>query len=280
MARVPKISVVTPSFNQCSFIEEALNSVKDQAYPNVEHIVVDGSSSDDTVHLLTHYSSKPGWEHLRWISEPDEGQSDALNKGFRIATGDFIGWLNSDDRYRRGCFQKVAEAFCRAPDVDVLYGDYCSITDTGEMSQIRREIEFNRFVLFYHRVLYIPTTSTFFRRRVFDDGNWIDTTYQYAMDYDFFLRLADSGYRFQHLDGLLADFRWHPSSKSSRAAACQFQERDWILLRHSHKIRQLPFAWMQRALLSSFRLAAITLRVTEKLVRGYYFPSARASQST
>src|SRR6185437_12218473 len=102
-----KISVVTPSFNQAAFIEEALWSVKNQGYPWVEHLVMDGGSTDETVSILKRYSSQTGWEHLKWVSEPDNGQSDALNKGFRVATGDIIGWLNSDDRYRTGCFQAI-----------------------------------------------------------------------------------------------------------------------------------------------------------------------------
>jgi glycosyltransferase involved in cell wall biosynthesis len=84
---LPKISIVTPSFNQGAFIEDALLSLKQQNYPYVDHIVVDGASTDDTVEILRRYSGRPGWEHLHWISEPDHGQSDALNKGFRMATG-------------------------------------------------------------------------------------------------------------------------------------------------------------------------------------------------
>src|ERR1700756_3819113 len=92
-----KISIVTPSFNQASFLKEALESVARQNYPAVEHIVVDGGSTDGSVELLKAYSGRNGWAHLRWISEPDEGQSDALNKGFKMASGEIIGWLNSDD---------------------------------------------------------------------------------------------------------------------------------------------------------------------------------------
>src|SRR6266481_7579947 len=107
----PKISIVTPTFNQAAFIEEALLSVKEQHYENVEHIVIDGASTDGTVELLRRYCGQPGWEHLRWISEPDRGQSDALNKGCQLITGDIVGWLNSDDRYRPRCFAEVVEAF-------------------------------------------------------------------------------------------------------------------------------------------------------------------------
>ena len=110
MSTIPQISIVTPSFNQARYIEETLQSVRNQDCPSLEHIVVDGASTDGTVDILKRYSSMPGWQHLRWISEPDSCQCDALNKGFRMAKGNIIGWLNSDDRYESHCVSKVLEA--------------------------------------------------------------------------------------------------------------------------------------------------------------------------
>lgn len=224
----PRISIVTPSFNQAAYVEEALLSVKEQNYPNVEHIVIDGASTDGTVEILKRFSSQPGWEHLGWISEPDHGQGDALNKGFRMATGDIIGWLNSDERYRRGCLQTAVDALSAHTSVDVIYGDYTWIDETGRIQQIRREIEFNNFVLLYHRVLFIHTAATFFRRRIFDEGNLIDTRLVNAMDYEFFLRLAQRGYRFKHIPKFLADFRWHPMCKSVLEEQEVFQRKSVV----------------------------------------------------
>src|ERR1035437_69543 len=102
-----KLSIVTPSYNQGKYIEECLLSVKRQAYPAIEHIVIDGGSTDSTVEILKRYSSQPGWEHLMWISEPDGAQSDALNKGFRRATGEIIGRLNSDALSSEGCIEHI-----------------------------------------------------------------------------------------------------------------------------------------------------------------------------
>src|SRR4051812_3023478 len=113
---MPRISIVTPSFNQRAFLMEALESVRQQNHGNVEHLVFDGGSTDGSVELLQECSRRPEWAHLKWVSERDGGQSDALNKGFRMASGDLVGWLNSDDRYRPGCFDLVKKAEASAPD--------------------------------------------------------------------------------------------------------------------------------------------------------------------
>ena len=270
LTRACKISIVTPSLNQGRYLEEALLSARNQNYPLAEHIVTDGVSTDGTVELLKRYSGEASNGHLHWTSEPDQGQSDALNKGFRVATGDIIGWLNSDDRYRPGCFQAVIDAFDENPDIDILYGDYTWIDESGRIMQIRREIEFSRFILSYHRVLYIPSTATFFRRRIFDDGNFVDAQYRYAMDYEYFLRLAHKGYRFKHVPRLLADFRWHPSSKSGAHPERQLAEHDAIALKYSVMVRGLKSQVSQKLTLSALRVAAGGLRYSEKFVRGYY----------
>lgn len=270
MAGQYKISIVTPSFNQAKFIGECIESVQSQGCSSVEHVVADGVSTDGTVEILKRYSGEASYGHLHWTSEHDQGQSDALNKGFRMATGEIVGWLNSDDRYRPGCFRDVIEAFAKNPDVDVLYGDYTWIDESGRILQVRREIEFSQFVLSYHRVLYIPSTATFFRRRIFDGGNFIDTQYHYAMDYEFFLRLAHKGYRFRHTPRLLADFRWHSNSKTGAHPEKQLAEGDAIATSYSKVLCSLKNATSKKLTLSALRLAAAGLRYSEKLVRGYY----------
>ena len=267
----PRFSIVTPSFNQRAYIEEALLSVKNQDYPEVEHIIVDAASTDGTVEVLKEYASRPGWRHLRWISEPDGGQSEALNKGFRMISGQIVGWLNSDDRYRAGCFRAVADAFERKPRADVVYGDHTWIDQAGVLLKVRRQIEFNPFILLYHHVVPVPTPSSFFRRQIFDDGNFIDVKYHYAMDYEFFSRLSQKGYWFQHLTHILADFRWQPQSKSSKAAGKQFEERDLIVVEYSRFLRAMPEGRLRKMLLVLLRTQAAFLYGSEKLFRGYYF---------
>jgi glycosyltransferase involved in cell wall biosynthesis len=267
----PFISVVTPSFNQASFIGEALDSVRGQNYSNYEHLVIDGMSTDGTMDMLRDLSVSGMNTKVKWISECDAGQSEALNKGFRLAKGDIIGWLNSDDRYRSGCFERVAQAFEENPDVDIFYGDYTMMDKTGKLLKIRREIEFNRFILLYHRVLYIPTTATFFRRKIFEEGNWLEEELHYAMDFEFFVRLAAKGYHFRHLKTILADFRLQPDSKSSRAPDIQRMEQRRAVLAISpilHKINSKRLQSYAMLLLGS---VAAARRYSERLLRGHYW---------
>jgi glycosyltransferase involved in cell wall biosynthesis len=266
-----KISVVTTSFNHDAFLEETLESVRSQSYAEVEHVVVDGRSMDGTLALL---ESKTGeeWKHLRWTSEPDGGQTQAMNKGLRLATGEIIGWLNSDDRYRPGCLEKVARAFADNPDVDVIYGDYTFIDERGAHLRVRREIEFSMLVLLYLGPPHIPTTSTFFRRRIFDEGNWLDESLQYAMDHEFFIRLATKGYRFKHLGAVLADFRLHPSSKTCSMAGSQISESRIATRRHSPVALRIKNEVIRSMCLGVLKVLAVLARYGEKAVRGYYLP--------
>jgi glycosyltransferase involved in cell wall biosynthesis len=276
----PKFSIVTPSFNQRAYIEEALLSVKNQAYLQVEHIVVDGDSTDGTVEVLRDYGGRPGWGHLRWISEPDHGQSEALNKGFKMASGQIVGWLNSDDCYRTECFSIVADAFEKNPAADIIYGDYTWIDQHGTFLKLRREIEFSPFVLLYHRVSPLPTPSSFFRRRIFEENNFIDVKYHYSMDHEFFLRLAQKGFHFQHIAQVLADFRWQPDSKSSKAPEKQIEERDFIVFQYSPLLCHMPQGALRATLLAVLRSQAALFYWSQKLLRGYYFGGSSPSHLT
>jgi glycosyltransferase involved in cell wall biosynthesis len=273
-------SIVTPSFNQASFLAEALRSVKTQHHSDVEHLVIDGSSTDGTLKVLDEYSATTGWEHLKWTSEPDRGQSHALNKGFARAQGDIVGWLNSDDRYRPGCFDRVIREFERHPEMDILYGDYCWIDEAGHTYKIRREIEFNKFILLYHRVLYIPTTATFLRRRVFEDGHYLSEHLHYALDFEFFVRLAVHGYRFRHTSAVLGDFRFQRDSKTCLAPHKQLEEKDRVTELYSPILCSLRSSAARRLAHTLLRSAAATLRYSEKLLRGYYLEQRRLDSAS
>lgn len=277
MTKPLSISIVTPSLNQASFIHDALESVSIQNYPNCEHIVIDGMSTDGTVELLRNFQTDKASSGITWVSEPDSGQSEALNKGFRQATGDIIGWLNADDRYRTGCFECVAKMFEENPGLDILYGDYRVVDECGGLVRVKPEIAFSAFVLFYHRVLYIPTTATFFRRRVFDEGNWINENLQYVMDLEFFIRLAVKGYQFKHIPELLADFRLQPSSKTCRDPDKQQWEHRRVIFATVPLLRRLKSERLKKAALFFCRPIAGLRRYGEKAIRGSYLAQLHAN---
>jgi glycosyltransferase involved in cell wall biosynthesis len=275
MSQPLSFSVVTPSFNQAAFIGEALRSVRDQGHGNVEHWVIDGASGDGTIDLLRQHADKTAGTQLCWLSAPDSGQSNALNKGFDRVTGDIVGWLNSDDRYRHGCFDCVSKVFRDHPKVDVVYGDYTWMDEAGDIFRIRREIEFSYFILLHHRVPYIASTSTFFRRRIFDEGNRLDENLQWAMDYEFFLRLASRGYRFMHVPRIMADFRFQRDSKTCRGPDKQLEEINDIRQLYSPVLRRPQTPASRHLMRALLRSCAGALRYSEKLLRGYYFDQHR-----
>jgi glycosyltransferase involved in cell wall biosynthesis len=271
MKYTPLISIITPSFNQANFIGEALESVRLQNNENCEHLVIDGMSTDGTPDLLRDQTTSRKQRNMFWISEKDGGQSEALNKGFRRANGEIIGWLNSDDRYRVNCFEHVVKAFEDNPDVDIIYGDYLAVDEAGKVLKIRREIEFNAFILLYHRILYIPTTATFFRRRIFEEGNWLDEKLQYAMDLEFFIRLSERGYRFKHIPQLLANFRMQPNSKTCRSPDLQRMEHQQVVFSAAPIFRRIESQSLRRLVLILLRSIACVRRYSEKMWRGYYW---------
>jgi glycosyltransferase involved in cell wall biosynthesis len=223
MKCVPKISIVTPSLNQGRFIDDAILSVMKQEYPNFEHIVVDGCSSDNTLTVLR---SHP---HLRWISEPDRCQSDALNKGFRMATGDLVGWLNADEYYLPGAFRAVATFARENPGPDIFYGDTLFVDEEGRLQRAKKSHEFNSRILLYYGC-FIPTDATFFRRHLTEENLFIDTNYRVVMDFEYFVRLAASGKRFKYIRRVLGSFRWHGSNLSLQD---DVRRKERLLVQHT-----------------------------------------------
>jgi glycosyltransferase involved in cell wall biosynthesis len=267
-----KISIVTPSFNQEKYLEECLLSVKEQCYPDVEHLVMDGGSTDGSVDILREYSAKPGWSHLHWLSANDRGQSDALNKGFQKATGDVIGWLNSDDFYFRNCFKDVAEAFQDEHPPDVLCGDCILINEMKKTYQVRHEIEFNAFVLQHNRMTYINSSgSFFFARKIIADGHLLNPDFHHAMDYEYYLRLFRAGYRFSHSKKLLGALRLHGSCKSAMYYDKTVREYEQARLENLEALGKLPKGRSRRVRLALLRSIATCWRWSEKAIKGYYF---------
>lgn len=203
----PLVSVVTPSYNQGRYVEETIRSVLAQDYPQIEHIVIDGGSTDGTLDVLRRH------EHLVWLSEPDEGQGDAINKGFRRARGEIVGWLNSDDLYLPGAVTAAVAHLERNPDCTVVYGDHVEIDEGGDETGRHRTGEWDlSFALSVNNIVSQP--AAFFRRAVFDRVGFLDPGYRYALDYEYWLRIATAGLRFDYVPQFWAAFRYHASSKS------------------------------------------------------------------
>jgi len=201
-----KFSIVTVSYNQAKFIEDNIKSIISQNYNNFEHIIVDADSSDGTMQILEKYN------HLNWISEPDNGQSDGLNKGFKKANGDIIGWINSDDMLHEGALKKVNEFFNNHPDAIAVVGNYVIIDENNQIIKTIYPTEYTyNFVL--NKAKAIAQPSTFFKREVFEKIGYINVKYHYAMDRDFFIRITSID-KIHYINEDLAYFRWQNDSKT------------------------------------------------------------------
>jgi glycosyltransferase involved in cell wall biosynthesis len=218
---LPTITVVTPSFNAAATIEETLRSVREQDYPHVEHVVVDGGSTDGTVEILERA------EGVRYVSEPDRGLSHAMNKGVAMASGSIVGWLNADDVYLPGALRAVGEAFAARPEAEWATGR-CRIID-GDGQEIRKGATAykNFFLRRYSRPLYltqnfISAPATFARREAYARHPFRED-YAMSMDYDVFLQLAQAGDPIV-LDRELACFRMMQGTLSMSSFERQFAE--------------------------------------------------------
>ena len=228
-----RISIITPSFNQAQFIERTIKSVLNQQGDFVlDYRVLDGGSTDGTLEILRRYEDR-----LSWISEADKGQVDAINKGLRTASGDIVGWLNSDDTLMPGALAKVATAFAAHPAAEWVHGR-CEVIDAHDQA-IRLWISaYKNFRARRHSFdnllteNYVNQMTAFWRRSVHDEVGYLDESLKLAFDYDFWLRLARRGAPV-YVDSRIACFRWYETSKSGSNYRRQFAEDAEIAARYS-----------------------------------------------
>ena len=178
-----------------------------QNYSNFEHIVIDGGSTDDTILILKRF------QHLKWVSEKDKGQSEALNKGFHAATGDVIAWLNSDDTYCLGAFHNINNYFHQFPKVHVVYGDFNVIDENDKLLTFRKCKNTSISDMLKRGSSTVGQPALFFKKSVIDKVGLIDENISLAMDYDFYIRMIGY-YDFFYLNKTLANFRKHNVSKT------------------------------------------------------------------
>ncbi len=201
----PKITIITPVYNQVKFIEKAVRSVVDQNYPNLEYIIVDGGSTDGTMEVINKYSDKI----TRIISEPDKGMYDALNKGFQLSTGEIMAYLNSDDMYHKGSLFIVAEIFQKFPEVEFMMGQKTSYdeNDRGFITPLRQWSKYDFYIQKSHGG--IQQESTFWRRSLWElAGGYINTNYKLAGDCELWTRfLVDGKAKIHMTNALIGGFR-------------------------------------------------------------------------
>jgi glycosyltransferase involved in cell wall biosynthesis len=248
MSATPLVSIVTPSFNQAQFLEQTIRSVLEQDYPNFEYLIVDGGSTDGSPEIIRRYADRLSW----WVSEPDQGQTDAINKGFSHARGDILAWLNSDDAYLPGAIRQAVDYLQSHPQAGMVYGDANLIDTDGKIigKFPARQTDYRRLKRGY---VHIPQQSAFFRRSLWDQVGPLDPAFFFAMDYDLWVRLARIS-ELHYYPTLWASFRLHGSGKSVVADNRCWPEmlrvhyRDggnwlsWLVIKA--RLRPLLYAWM------------------------------------
>ena len=216
------VSIITPSFNKGPFIEETILSVGNQTYKNIEHIIIDGGSTDETISILKRYN-----RDLIWISEPDNGQSDAINKGWRLAKGEIIAYLNADDTYLPDAIETAVHFFEKNPDIYMIYGDGITTDERGKNQNPFHCGKFNlKDLVFCQSYIFQP--SVFLRKEIFDKIGDVDINLHLAMDHDYWLRIALT-YQIGYIPQPLSVAKIYRDAKSSAFMHKYVLECEYIL---------------------------------------------------
>jgi glycosyltransferase involved in cell wall biosynthesis len=225
----PLVSIVTPSYCQGRFIRDTIESVVGQDYPHIEHLIVDGGSTDETAEVAAEYGSQ-----VTWISEKDRGQSDAINKGFRMARGEILCWVNSDDLLLPRAVSRAMAAFEQNADLDAVYGDAYRIDAGGEvLGEFPKAGPFNLWKLIYYSD-YIVQPTVFMRRRVLDEVGYLDESLNWGMDWDLFIRLGKRG-RIAYIPELQASQREYDETKTASGGLPRLRELARIMRRYGRR---------------------------------------------
>lgn len=203
----PLVSIITPSFNQAKYLEKTITSVIQQDYPYIEYLVVDGDSTDGSQAIIKKHERQINW----WISEPDQGQAEAINKGLSRASGDIVAWLNSDDFYLPGAIKKVLDVFRQHPDSVFIYGDVLAVNAAGEQLNHMRYQQWGLVDLMKFNI--IGQSSVFINRAAIHQTGLLDLSFHFLLDHQLWLRLAQKG-PILYLPELLSGAHFHPQSKN------------------------------------------------------------------
>lgn len=230
---LPSISIVTPSFNQGRFIERTIQSVLTQNIPGLEYMIIDGGSHDETVSILKKYNDR-----IKWISEKDKGQADAVNKGIRMTKGEIIGWLNSDDIYYPEALSAVVKFFNENPEIDIIYGDadHIDLYDNVIEPYYTENWDYERL----KDICFICQPAVFFRRRLTEKYGLLDESLQYCMDYEYWLRIGKHVPLFR-FNKRLAGSRMYDENKTLGSRVAVHKEMNDMLLK---RLGMVPAKWI------------------------------------
>lgn len=216
------VSIITPSYNQVRYLEQTIQSVLAQEYPSLEYIIVDGASTDGSQEIIEKHSARLAW----WVSEPDDGQADAINKALRRASGEVVAWLNSDDLYLTGAVSAALQALEANPTVGMVFGDAITIDENGSELNPLRFGNWGLQELMQFRIICQP--AVFMRRAVLEQAGGLDPSYHFLLDHHLWIRLAQRA-PLQHAPAVWAAARHHPAAKNVSQAAGFGQEAFRIL---------------------------------------------------
>ena len=219
---LPKISIITPSYNQAAFLERTILSVLNQNYPNLEYIIIDGGSTDGSVEIIKKYEKYLTY----WVSEKDNGQSDAINKGFLKSTGVILGWINSDDTYESNALSNIAECFLKNLHVSLVYGNGKLIDVNDNIIVELRSVPATLKALIYDGC-NLNQASAFWKRDVFFECGMLNPNLDCAMEYELFYKIF-SMWKTKHIPTTIANLRIHPNTKTKRLVGVSESERTQI----------------------------------------------------
>lgn len=225
----PRVSLVVPSFNQAKYLTSTLESILSQGYPNLELFVVDGGSTDGSVDIIKAFQKELTW----WVSEPDSGQANAINKGFSRSSGEIMAWLNSDDLLLPGALFAIAKELNEYPECDVVYGQRILINEDGK--DIGKWLVPNHDNNVIKYADFIPQETLFWRRSLWDKaGASLDESFQFALDWDLILKFVEHKARFKVLNKFIGAFRFHPEQKTvAQISDTGFEEMERLRKQHA-----------------------------------------------
>ena len=253
-ADLPLVSIVTPSFNQSRFLEQTIQSVLGQDYPHLEYLLVDGASTDGSLDIIQKYSNRIDW----WVSEADNGQADAINKGLHRAKGEFVAWINSDDYYLPGAIDQAVSTFIQHPSAGLVFGDVLAIDEKGQSTNQLRYGNWSLLDLMSFRVIGQP--SVFMRRSVLQQAGFMDPSYHYLLDHQLWIRMGQIA-EICYIPDNLSAARFHAESKNV-ARAKEFGSEayrilDWM--RSQPKLESILNTNWKRIQAGAHRLSAFYL---------------------